>query len=165
MTIEEIIDGLETYTVGRPNKDIVNITVEELQKFIDGIKSLEQESSETIQGSTYDGVSWGGTYKLQQLSDDCISRRYLLNNCVVDMVTFPYVPINRIQEAPPVTPQESKKGHWIFKDADDRACLVYTCDKCEEQITLFDDTLKNPQEGHYNFCPNCGCMMKSEDQE
>ena len=43
MTREEIIDGLEIYTVGRLNKDRVDITVEELQKFIDAIKALEQE--------------------------------------------------------------------------------------------------------------------------
>ena len=42
MTKEEIIDGLELYTVGRLKKDRVHITVEELQKFIDEIKSLEQ---------------------------------------------------------------------------------------------------------------------------
>ena len=39
----------------------------------------------------------------QQPCDDTISRQYLLNNCVVDKVTMPYVPINKIQEAPPVT--------------------------------------------------------------
>ena len=43
MTKEEIIDGLEIYTVGRLNKARVHITVEELQKFIDEIKTLEQE--------------------------------------------------------------------------------------------------------------------------
>ena len=42
MTKEEIIEGLEIYTVGRPNKARVHITVEELQKFIDAIKTLEQ---------------------------------------------------------------------------------------------------------------------------
>ena len=46
MTREEIIDGLEIYTVGRLKKDKVHITVEELQKFIDAIKALEQESCE-----------------------------------------------------------------------------------------------------------------------
>lgn len=40
MTKEEIIDGLEIYIVGKLNKDKVNITVEELQKFIDAIKAL-----------------------------------------------------------------------------------------------------------------------------
>lgn len=43
MTREEIIDGLEIYTVGRLKKDRVHITVEELQKFIDAIKTLGQE--------------------------------------------------------------------------------------------------------------------------
>ena len=48
MTREEIIDGLEIYTVGRLNKARVHITVEELQRFIDEIKALEQ-SPETEQ--------------------------------------------------------------------------------------------------------------------
>lgn len=44
MTKKEIINGLEIYTVGRLKKSRVDITVEELQQFIDAIKSLEQES-------------------------------------------------------------------------------------------------------------------------
>ena len=43
MTREEIIDGLEIYTVGRLKKAKVHITVEELQEFIDAIKILEQK--------------------------------------------------------------------------------------------------------------------------
>lgn len=46
MTREEIIDGLEMYTVGRLKKERVHITVEELQKYVDEIKALEQEPSE-----------------------------------------------------------------------------------------------------------------------
>ena len=46
MTREEIIDGLEIYTIGRVNKARVHITVEELQKFIDAIKVLEQSDIE-----------------------------------------------------------------------------------------------------------------------
>ena len=38
------------------------------------IKALEQQPCETIHGSTYGGVSWGGTYKPQQPCEDCISR-------------------------------------------------------------------------------------------
>ncbi len=38
--------------------------------------------------------------------EDAISRQYLLDNCVVDKVTFPYVPIDRIQNAPPVNQQD-----------------------------------------------------------
>lgn len=59
-----------------------------------------------------------------------------------------------------------KIGHWIFKDADDQECLIYTCDKCGEKISIYDDTIKSPQEGHYNYCPNCGTkMVKSEENE
>lgn len=36
--------------------------------------------------------------------DDAISRQYLLDNCVMDKVTMPYVPINRIEYAPSVNP-------------------------------------------------------------
>ena len=57
------------------------------------------------------------------------------------------------------------QGHWIFKDADDQACSIYTYNKCGEQITIFDDTIKSPQEGHYNFCPNCGDRKMVDSQE
>ena len=39
MAIDEIINELEIYTVGRLKKDRVYITVEELQKYIDKIKA------------------------------------------------------------------------------------------------------------------------------
>lgn len=42
MTREEIIDGLELYTVGRPKKERVHITVEELQKFIEELKKQNE---------------------------------------------------------------------------------------------------------------------------
>lgn len=54
---------------------------------------------------------------------------------------------------------DQKIGRWVFKNDDDRSCSIFTCSRCGEQITLFDNTLKNPQEGHYNFCPNCGYRM------
>jgi len=60
---------------------------------------------------------------------------------------------------------QSRTGHWIFKDEDDQACLIYTCDRCGEQITILDDTMKSPQKGHYNFCPNCGAKMESESEK
>jgi Zn finger protein HypA/HybF involved in hydrogenase expression len=48
MTREETIDELEIYTVGRLKKDRVYITVEELQKFIDEIKTLEPKTGHWI---------------------------------------------------------------------------------------------------------------------
>lgn len=41
----------------------------------------------------------------QEPCEDAISRQYLLDNCVMDKVTMPYVPVCRIKDAPPVTPQ------------------------------------------------------------
>ncbi len=120
MTREEIIDGLEIYTVGRLNKARVHITVEELQKFIDEIKALSQEpTSEMVHVETLRQVMWERDIAIEQLKElgyslgqkiepceDCISRQYLLDNCVVDKVTMPYVSVNKIKEAPPVKPQE-----------------------------------------------------------
>ena len=86
MTREEIIDGLEMYTVGRLKKERVFITVEELQKFIDEIKTLEQEPCE-----------------------DCISResiieivnhqRFGMSRIAFDIIT------EKLMELPSVTPK------------------------------------------------------------
>ena len=40
----------------------------------------------------------------QEPCGDVISRQYLLDNCIVDKVTMPYVPVNKIKNAPPVNP-------------------------------------------------------------
>lgn len=44
MTKEEIVNGLEIYTLGRLKKSQVHITVEELQKYIDEIKALDNNT-------------------------------------------------------------------------------------------------------------------------
>ena len=44
MTKEELINELENYTVGRPKKANVQITVKELQDFIDKIKTLDDNA-------------------------------------------------------------------------------------------------------------------------
>lgn len=94
MTKEEIIDGLEIYTVGRLNNSMVHITIEELQNFIDAIKTLEQDTCE-----------------------DCISRQEVLeiaksskSNWIDNSVLF-----NKVCELPSVTPAE-KIGQWVFND-------------------------------------------------
>ncbi len=92
MTREEIIDGLEIYTVGRLKKDRVHITVEELQKYIDEIEALSQKPCE-------DAISREralAPYK-DLNDDDVISVRLIKKN---------------ITELPPVTPQQ-KSGKWI----------------------------------------------------
>lgn len=92
MTREEVIDGLEIYTAGRLNKDRVHITVEELQKFIDEIKALEQEPCE-----------------------DCISRQAVINaiaNTCFWLSTDNWKELMKcIDSLPSVTPQP-KSGKW-----------------------------------------------------
>ena len=46
----------------------------------------EQEPSGAIQGSTYGGVSWGGTYKPQETCEDAVSREAVIK--AVDAHTF-----------------------------------------------------------------------------
>ncbi len=75
----------------------------------------------------------------QEPCEDCISRQYLLDNCVVDKVTMPYVPVNKIENAPPVNPQP-KTGHWI--DLDGKSAV---CSCCYRNNTLYGD-----------FCKWCG---------
>lgn len=43
------------------------------------IKGIVQEPSETIHGSTYGGVSWGGTYKPQEPCNDANANQYNSN--------------------------------------------------------------------------------------
>ena len=69
---------------------------------------------------------------------DCISRQYLLDNCVVDKVTMPYVPVSKIENAPPVTPQQ-KTGRWI-----NNRNGTFECSKC------------GTKHSKSNYCPNCG---------
>lgn len=85
-------------------------------------KALSQEpTSEMVHVETLRQVMWERDIAIGQLKElgysfgqkiepceDCISRQYLLDNCVVDKVTMPYVSVNKIKEAPPVKPQEPK---------------------------------------------------------
>jgi len=86
----------------------------------------------------------------QEPCEDAISRQYLLDNCVVDKVTMPYVPISKIQEAPPANQQEPKTGHWIDTDEGFSPC---ECSECESV-----EFIKS------KFCPNCGARMAESEE-
>ena len=81
---------------------------------------------------------------------DAISRQYLLDNCVVDKVTMPYVPVGKIKNAPPVTAKQ-KTGHWN-RVTDKAGHLVWECD-CGWQ-----------QRFATNFCPDCGIKMEANNE-
>ena len=93
------------------------MTREEFRDYVDFLRSQDE-----ISYDVYSGLIDGIDTLEQDPCDDAISRQYLLDNCVVDKVTMPYVPVNKIKEAPPVNPQEPKTGHckdckW-WKDSD-----------------------------------------------
>ena len=54
-----------------------------------------------------------------------------------------------------------KSGKWIEKDGWD-GDVYYECSVCEESFCLIDGT---PTDNMYNYCPNCGAKMESEDKQ
>jgi hypothetical protein len=72
------------------------------------IKALEQQPCDEIHGSTYGGVSWGGTYKPQQPCEDCISREEAIKHTHIeyddDGIGHRVVYAEDIEALPSVTP-------------------------------------------------------------
>ena len=82
MTKEEIIDNLEIYTIGRLNKARVYITVEELQKFIDEIKVLEQETKWIPTSERLPKTA--GVYRVTKYPNSTLNSNYLVDACYFD---------------------------------------------------------------------------------
>ena len=75
-----------------------------------------------------------------------------------------YLPIHfkeNIIDALPSVKQEPKTGHWIEKDGFD-GDVYYDCSECGESWTTIEGT---PWDNEWNYCPNCGARMESEDKE
>ena len=64
--------------------------------------------------------------------------------------------MDRLMALPPATPQEPRKGHWTC----DRANVRCSC--CGKG---YKDFYGKARIASYNYCPNCGAKMESEDQE
>ena len=91
MTKQEIIDNLELYTVGRPKKDQVSITVEELQNLIDEIKTLEQQSEDCVnRKAVLDCLTATGLKKF----DFILDAREKVNNLPPAMPTQNWIPVS-----------------------------------------------------------------------
>ena len=61
-----------------------------------------------------------------------------------------------IRELPPATLQEPRKGHWTC----DRANVRCSC--CGKG---YKDFYGKARIASYNYCPNCGAKMESEDHK
>lgn len=143
-------------------------------------KALEQQPTH---GSTYGGVSWGGTYKEEAQPNsneffnfdapmvkksDAVSREAVIR--LVEQ--YPNIIGNRcsglisdIKHLPPVKPQR-KMGRWINKFGKEQGYdiagiktwyIQIMCDKCG-----FIKTAIEGHTGQYKFCPNCGAEMEEE---
>ena len=117
------------------------------------LKALEQEPCKDVPDIS-DGNIYDSSIKTElKPCEDCISRQYLLDNCVVDKVTMPYVPVSKIENAPPVTPQP-KMGRWIEEINDYGKVVGWHCSKCYEDTGFTTDC-------KWDFCPKCG--VKTEN--
>ena len=137
MTKEEIVDGLELYTVGRLKKSQVYITVEELQKYIDEIKALEQEPCE-----------------------DAVSRQAVLNE-VRAIATwhsgdaFNEDRVIRHMKMLPSVNLTRAHGEWILiNPLQENDGGAYVCSKCHHGDYGCET---------YNFCFNCGADMRGAE--
>jgi len=64
--------------------------------------------------------------------------------------------------------QEPKTGHWVRHTKIENVYdikgvktwgIKCQCDKCDFTTIVIEDF------GYYNYCPNCGARMESEDKE
>ena len=122
MTKEEIVDGLELYTVGRLKKSQVYITVEELQKYIDEIKALEQEPCEDAISRKSAINEWYDFCEYRRDEDD-------------DME-------DRLNELPSVQPK-AKTGRWIDEKWYGTDLIGVTCSKCGVVESRFSEYCPN----------------------
>lgn len=61
-------------------------------------------------------------------------------------------------ELPSVT---QKSGKWIIKDRYYHDTITAECSECRREVEMSAWT----KEDMYDFCPNCGARMESEDKE
>lgn len=182
MTREEIVDGLELHTAGRPLKSLVSITVQELQNFIDEIKTLDQDTDkekeidellESLQAANdtnakliklFEKMKKSNKELRKEFCEDAVSREYLLNDDMYHTVfndntgVFEDVVYREdIKNAPSVTPIHSV-GKWLDGYIEEGVMgITYTektCSKCG-----WSHSLLIPQ----NYCPKCGAKMKDEE--
>lgn len=150
MTREEAIERLKSI------KSLVD-KYDDVVALREATKALEQEKYYKSLAQSYERTIVKLTEAIaeQQPSEDCVSRQAMLDaiteidgNINMDIYTNEVREI--IENLPPVTPTR-KKGKWIFKD-NSRDMWCSNCD------ASFEET---PQD--FNFCPNCGAEMESEE--
>lgn len=106
----------------------------------------------------------GCAFLSQEPCDDAIDREYLFkvldDFCGHDRtatITLDTL-ADLVYDMPSVT---QKSGKWIEQEGWD-GDVYYECSMCGEPFCLIDGTLTDNM---YNYCPNCGAKMESEDKK
>jgi hypothetical protein len=140
------------------------MTKEEALKVLDTIPTI---------GEQVDALEMAIKALEQEPCEDCISRKAVLGIKTIAPIALAMngeavqykgvVFVRDLEKLPPVTPQP-KIGEWLEKEVNsDNAIEEWQsarCSVCDRYHTTpymyyFSD---------YNFCPNCGCQMKGENE-
>lgn len=54
-----------------------------------------------------------------------------------------------------------RHAHWEQPSYFDEENNVFQCSNCKEEFVLISGS---PKENDYNYCPHCGCKMKSDEE-
>ena len=175
MTRKELRDYVDE------QRTLNNIPYHVYSALIDGIDTLEQEQepiSETdiiltreeygeLVSSEYDnGYAKGYREALEQEPcEDAISRQATVDFLENHAETYEDVRvkmgfkvsaslINNRNNLPPVTPQDSRKGHWIYDN------FNWRCSECNETPkTMGYVGTADFMTEHFKFCNHCGARM------
>ena len=152
------------------------------------VKTLEEQSTKRIEYGTD-----GNAYKMSisngkefESCDDCISRQAVLD--VIEREEFKGDAISEIEKLSSVIPQpkiipiaeirfdddelhkiveeainnienEPKTGHWIkVSDGYGDNAYICECSECKDTVWVYKDADRK-----WNYCPNCGAKMESEE--
>ena len=158
------------------------MTNEEAKAHIDMLIAHKDKALKThpSHGSTYGGVSWGGTYKeISQPCEDCISREAVIDHICEDKECYKEECKGRtlkrcpdlqwVFDLPSVTPYP-KVGHNENNDYAD--CDQFVCSECGIELQDWhrverdiDDEDITYHEYTFKYCPNCGAEMSGGGED
>jgi len=96
----------------------------------------------------------------QEPCEDCISRKSMwrvVNKCEVNNSPT-WVWREMLSQLPSVQP---KIGHWnIVSDGYGENAYICECSECKDTVWVYKNV-----ERKWNYCPNCGAKMESEEEE
>lgn len=94
---------------------------------------------------------------------DLIDRNKLLfdlSTLVMDTEPYTYFSIKNLVMFQPAVDTE-RYAHWEQPSYLDGENGVFQCSNCKEEFVLISGS---PKENEYEYCPHCGCKMKSDEE-